>query len=276
MSKRNTTIHRSMLDFLTGYQVRTLFLPGLFLLTFSLIAYSHQDPNVQKSQQIKKGSTPPRRGTPVRKTKLPKAKPKTQSKIKETAQTKVETTTTPNIGASAQSSTYPPKVDIQPAGEGSILIDFSSFKLDPYHEPELQVLLNGNSLAVKGKISDTLLELENIPNGRCTLTFKHPTIEDLQREVEVKINGRVHLNPVFNIVRGKLIVESENGAKIFLDDKYEMTILRDNKAIIFAALGEHSLQITKEGFTTYQETIFVTPGEELLKQHLTPKTPVKF
>jgi hypothetical protein len=273
MRKRNTiTHHYSVANGLSWFHVRKWLLSGLFLLTFSLFAYGQQDPNKQKSDQLKNSSLPSRQVPPSRKTKLLKVKSKQQSKGKETAQTKVTVTESPKSGASTRPVIEPPKPDLRPAGKGSVLIDFSSLKLDPYNEPDLQILLNDVSFAERKEISDTLLELENVPGGLYTLTFKHPTIEDQKQELEVKINSRIRINPVFNIVRGKLIVESENGAKIFLDDKYETTILSDNEAIIFASLGEHRLQITKEGFTTYQETIFIAAGERLLKQRLEPKS----
>jgi hypothetical protein len=264
MSKKNRINPHSRAYCQSWQQAYKWFLSGLFLLTFSLSVYSQHDPNKEKSQQIKNNSLPPRRANSLRKTKPVKAKFKTQSKVETTAPPKIETST--------QTQVHQADVALPPAGKGSILIDFLSLQLDPYNEPELQLLLNGISFGERKEISDTLLELENVPSGVYTLTVKHPTIEDYQQELEVKIAGRARINPIFNIVRGKLIIEGENGAKIFIDDKYETTILSDNETVVFASLGEHRLKMTREGFTTHQETIFITAGAKLLKRRSEPKT----
>lgn len=249
MRKRSFSNTPSLVCRSQAKQSGNLFLAGLLVLALSIMAFPQRDLNKEKPKEPATAKP----ATPVRKKKPPTVKPKTEPSGETPKEIK------------------PTNAESLPKGNGSMVIELAALKFDPFDDPDLHILINGVELTDKKKKSETRAEFENIPNGRYTLTVKHPTIADSKQEIEIKIGTPIYILPTFNIKRGILIVEGEPGAKVFIDDKQEAVISEDGEAVIYPLIGQRTLKIAKDGQSPFQKTIFIMEGENFEKIEKTDK-----
>lgn len=251
MRKRSFSNYPSFVCRLQTRQLHNLFLAGLMILALSILAFPQRDLNKEKPKAPPTAKPDP----PVRKKKPLKEKPKTESPVAVVTTNEVKKTEAESL----------------PKGNGSIVIELAALKLDPFDDSDLHIFINEVELTDKKKKSETRAEFENIANGRYTLTIKHPTIADCKQEIEIKIGVPIYILPTLNIKRGRLIVEGEPGAKVFIDDKQEAIIGEDGEAIIYPLIGQRALKVMKDGQPPVQKTIFIMEGENFEKIEKTDK-----
>ncbi|MBI3652942.1 MAG: hypothetical protein HY231_18100 [Acidobacteria bacterium] len=247
MQKKNV-IHRS----LASNWHRSGRWPGLLgvaLFVFALVglAEAQRDLNRDKFEERKKPPTTNKISKPTgqKKKNKPKDKPMMQAAL-------LHKGAKPEVKSDQATA---------PVGTGTLLIELKALQLDPFDEADFHILIDGIEPADKQPVSATSLELQNLPCGHYTLTFKHPTIEDYTQEVEVKMGSRLRINPMFNVVRGRLIVHGQPGATLYLDNQSASVIQENGEAIVYATIGEHCLKIVHQDGTTTQKTIYVGAGE---------------
>lgn len=165
-----------------------------------------------------------------------------------------------------QVGTRPVQADLLPT-VGSILIGLGSV------EGDVAILVDGRKPAKVVKGGENQLEIENLPVGTHTLRISHPTIADWERRVEVGGGATTTVTPKFTPAIANLIVRSEPGAEVFVDDSYTGKIGDNGELKILNKLGpgDHTIRVTKDQYETAQVKRRLAVGEATLDLPLTRK-----
>jgi hypothetical protein len=180
--------------------------------------------------------------------------------------------------SSAKHSVFEGKATVRPGGKevvkahlsqtGWIIIDLGSVTA------EVNILIDGKKPVGIKKTAENKIELEDVHPGRHTLRFTHQTIKELEIDVEVLPGAIKYLHPVFEKILARLIVRSEPGADIFIDDKHEGAIAEGGKSqVIFVEPGQRAIRVVKEGFAPAQQIKIIVLGDNEVEVKLTRLPP---
>lgn len=156
-------------------------------------------------------------------------------------------------------NTPPVEAELVPTA-GSVLIGLGSV------DPDVNVFVDGKKIAAVVKKGENQIEIENLPVGEHTLRITHPTIADWERKIEVGGGATTTVTPRFTPAIVNLIVRSEPGADVFVDDNYSGRVAENGELKIFNKLGpgEHSVRVTKDKFETARLARRFAVGTETL------------
>lgn len=165
-----------------------------------------------------------------------------------------------------QVGTRPVQADLVPT-VGSIFIGLGSLDTD------VSLLIDGKKPVSITKRSENQLELENLSVGTHTLRITHPTIVPWESPVEVGGGATTNVTPRFKPAIVNLIVKSEPGADVSVDETYVGRVAENGELRIFNKLGpgEHAIRVVKDKFETARLTKRFGVGEETLDMRLKRK-----
>lgn len=165
-----------------------------------------------------------------------------------------------------QVGTRPVQADLVPT-TGSIFIGLGSLDTD------INLLIDGRKPTTIEKRGENQIEIENLPVGAHTLSITHPTIVAWERKVEVEGGAMTNVTPRFRPAIVNLIIKSEAGADVFVDENYVGRVAENGELRIFNKLGpgERSIRVTKDQFETARLTRRFSVGEETLQLSLKRK-----
>ncbi|MBI3652992.1 MAG: hypothetical protein HY231_18355 [Acidobacteria bacterium] len=251
---------------------RALRLGLLLMLCLALpatVAYSQRDPDKEHLPKIKK---PPRKPAAAKVSAKPKAaslssqasKASPASSNAKVADAEKPPVSRPNTNAKTAAPAATETVATPPAPppvleKGAISIDIAALILSDFPDAEMQIRLDGVAVTAASK-SSTRIEITEIPYGLHLFQFTHPTLAECKREIDIKA-PLTYTNLTCSLTAGGLIVQSEPDAALLLDGKPLATIGKDGaSAIVYLPLGEHTLKVSKLGYLTHNEVIYIDPG----------------
>ena len=165
-----------------------------------------------------------------------------------------------------QVGTKPVEADLVPT-VGSILIGLGSVDTDA------SLYLDGRKITAVVKKGENQIELENLPVGEHTLRISHPTIVDWERKVEVAGGSTTTVTPRFALAIVNLIIKSEPGAEVSVDETYAGRVGDNGELRVFNNLGpgEHTVRVVKDKFEASQIKKRFAVGNETLEMPLKRK-----
>jgi hypothetical protein len=101
----------------------------------------------------------------------------------------------------------------KPTGTGTIIV---TLVID---EPELEILIDNQKPKTIKQISKNQIALADVPCGPHIVRFSHLTIDPFEQDVEVSSNAPLYINPPLERAYVILIIQSEPGAEVFIDDE---------------------------------------------------------
>jgi hypothetical protein len=159
-----------------------------------------------------------------------------------------------------QIGTEPVEAELVPT-TGSILIDM------PTVVPDVIILLDGQKPArVKNKTGKQI-EIEDVPVGEHALRITHPSITDWNMTVAVGGGEPTRIAARFDPATANLIVKSEPGADVYIDNNYQGRVAESGELRISNKLGtgEHLIRATKDGFEPAQLKKNLAAGNEIVQ-----------
>ncbi len=147
------------------------------------------------------------------------------------------------------------------------------------------ILLNGQDPASQNirvrKLSDHV-ELKNVKEGMHSVRIEQPGYIPLVKEkIEVQGGMTVHLRTEMEEAGAELLIITEPGTSVYLDDEYIGEASREGKLRRTSlSAGSREIKLTKNGYEEFKSKYQFTPGKEVLVEKAlvalkgtTPTTP---
>jgi hypothetical protein len=165
-----------------------------------------------------------------------------------------------------QVGTRPVQADLVPT-VGSIFIGLGSLDTD------VNLLIDGKKPVGVEKRGENQLEIDNLSVGTHTLRITHPSIVPWESPVEVGGGATTNVTPRFKPAVVNLIIKSEPGADVSVNESYSGRVAENGELRIFNKLGpgEHTIRVVKDKFETARLTKRFGVGEETLDMRLKRK-----
>lgn len=157
-----------------------------------------------------------------------------------------------------QVGTEPVQADLVPT-TGSILIGLGSLDTDA------NILIDGKKPEKAVKVSENQIEIPGLEVGQHSVRVSHASIVDWEKKVEVEGGATTTVTPKFAASIVNLVIKSEPGAEVFVDNNYEGRIA-DNGELRITNIkpGERAIRVVKDKFEPVTLTRRFAPGGESL------------
>lgn len=119
-------------------------------------------------------------------------------------------------------------------------------------ESDASILIDGQPPAsISIRKAENQIEIEDVAAGLHSLRITHPSIVAWERDkVEVQGGARTYVAPVFKPALVSLIVKSEPGAEVYVDDSYKGQVTEaGTTGALELKPGEHTIRVTKDQFS---------------------------
>jgi hypothetical protein len=157
-----------------------------------------------------------------------------------------------------QVGTEPVQADLTPT-TGSILIGLGSLDTD------VTILVDGKEPVKAVKVSENQVEIQGVETGQHSVRISHASIVDWEKKVEVEGGATTTVTPRFVASIVNLIIKSEPGAEVFVDNNYEGRVAENGELrITNIKPGERSIRVVKDKFEPVTLTRRFAPGGESL------------
>lgn len=154
--------------------------------------------------------------------------------------------------------TEPVQADLVPT-TGSILVGLGSLDTDA------TILVDGKRPEKAVKVSENQIEIQGLEIGQHTLRISHASVVDWEKKVEVEGGATTTVTPRFVPSIVNLIIKSEPGAEVFVDNNYEGRVAENGELqITNIKPGDRSIRVTKDKFEPVTLTRRFNPGSESL------------
>jgi hypothetical protein len=172
------------------------------------------------------------------------------------------------------------KPETKPASIATTRPEYVSAKLNPLYgsitlkgsfEPDVQVLIDG-SPAGKINKSSSQIDLIDLPTGLHNVQIRHPAMELWEEKIEVKGGVVIPFPVTFKRKMASLVVKSEPGAMIFVDNAPKASLdSRGQATIADLEPGQHTVRAEKDLFEKSEQRINLVAGkQEALSLKLAP------
>lgn len=131
-------------------------------------------------------------------------------------------------------------------------------------EADATVLIDGlTPQQVVARKTENQIEIQHVPAGLHSITVKHPSIIEWNREgVEVRGGSTTYVAPRFKPATVNLVVISEPGAEIYVDGSYRGMVGPEGKTgALEMAPGRHSIKALKTEFASAERAETFVAGE---------------
>ncbi len=154
--------------------------------------------------------------------------------------------------------TEPVQAELVPV-TGSILIGLGSLDTDA------TITVDGKKPEKAVKVSENQIEIQGLEVGQHTLRISHASVVDWEKKVEVEGGATTTVTPKFVVSIVHLVIKSEPGAEVFVDNNYEGRVAENGELrVTNIRPGERSIRVTKDKFEPVTLTRSFSPGSESL------------
>jgi hypothetical protein len=138
-------------------------------------------------------------------------------------------------------------------------------------EADADLLIDGQKpVGISFKREENQIKIDGVATGIHTLRITHPTIVDWEEKIEVKGGEATNVTPKFKPAIVYLVVESEPGAQVYVDNIYKSRIPETGKSgIIELQPGPHTIKATKDEYVSSEQTGAFSAGNTLVELKLT-------